>query len=95
MNNNSRIQIGVLEANSARSCHEAPALTPQFSQQLRVQWVQELSSHHLELDANEVDVAVSNFGVVSLTDEGEVFVFSVLFAQALSDNRWRPDASQR
>ena len=40
------------EANSARSCHEAPVRTSQFLQQPKEQWEQEMSSHHLELDAN-------------------------------------------
>ena len=78
MNNNSLIQIGGpekgqcgtgAETNSAYSCHEAPVLTSQFSQQPRVQWEQELPSHHLELNDDEGDVAVSNAGNVSLTDE--------------------------
>ena len=36
---------------------------------------------------------VSGTGVISLSDEGEVPVSFVVFAQVLSDNRWRPDAS--
>ena len=91
MNDNSVIQIGgpekgqcgtAAEAKSARSCHEAPTLTSQFS-------------HHLELDANEVDGVVSNAGDVSLTEEGEVPVSSVVFSQTRSDNRWRPDVFPR
>ena len=104
MNNNSLIQIdgpekgqcGMrAESSSAHNHHEAPVLTSQFSQQLRVEWKQGLSSHHLELDANKIDVVVSNAGDVSLTDESKVPVSSVVFAKALSDNGWRPDASPR
>ena len=96
MNNNSLIQIGGpekgqcgtrTEANSARSCHEAPALTSQFSQQPKQQWEQELSSHHLELDASEVDVPVDNTGDISLIEEGEVPLSSVAFARAVSDSQ--------
>ena len=95
MNNNSLTQIGGpekgqcgtgTEANSARSCHEVPALTSQFSLQPKEQREQELSSHHLKLDASEVDVPVNNAGDTSLIDESEVPLSSVVFAQALSDN---------
>ena len=36
---------------------------------------------------------MSNAGDVSLSDESEVTLSSVAFAQDLSDNRWRPNAS--
>ena len=55
------------EANSARRCHEAAALMSQwslFSQQPKIQWKQELSSHHLDLNANEVDVPVSSVSLL-------------------------------
>ena len=96
MNNNSLIQIDSpekgkcglrAESSSAHNHHEASLLTSQFSQEPRVMWEQGLSSHNLELDANKIDVTVSNAGDVSLTDEGEVPVSFVVFAQALSDNR--------
>ena len=96
MNDNFLIQIGGpekgqcgtrTEANSARSCHEAPALTSQFSQQPKQQWEQELSSHHLELDASEVDVPVDNTGDISLIEEGEVPLSSVAIARAVSDSQ--------
>ena len=75
------------EANSARSCHEVPALTSQFSLQPKEQREQELSSRHLELDASEVDVLVDSAGDVSLIGEGEVSLSSVAFARALSDSQ--------
>ena len=62
INNNSLIQIGGPEkdqcgtkakANLARSCHATPAQASQlllFLQQPKIQWKQEWSSHHLELD---------------------------------------------
>ena len=52
-----------------------------------------MSSHHLELDASEVNVPVNNAGDVSLIEEDEVPLSSVAFARALSDSQWKPDAS--
>ena len=58
-----------------------------------MQGEQELFSHHFVLDVNKVDVPVCSAGDIFLSDEGEVPVSSVVFAQALSGNQWRLDAS--
>ena len=91
LNNNSPIQIGGPakgqcgtrdKANSARNGHAAPALTSQwslFSQQPKTQWEQELSTHHLKLDTNGINVLVCSAVNVSLSDKGEVPVYSVSF----------------
>ena len=78
MNNNSRIQVGGpekgqcgmrAEASSTHNRHEIPALPSLSSLPLKPKLEQEFSSHHLELDANEVDVSVCGAGNVPLSDE--------------------------
>ena len=46
-----------------------------------------MSSHHLKLDASEVDVPVDNAGDISLIEDDKVPLSSVAFARALSDSQ--------